>query len=147
MSVTADGRCIIDVLIKDSSPSANVSYSELRTAANLLSFHCVNRRSQGGIVTGLGKFEEFISIAAYSVISDGFATTGDGLHVDLIMASYVPDVYCEDSPGPPTENCKTIGNSMPATSYEKLWGTAHDFHADITLPRTLLERKSTLDRN
>lgn len=115
--ISSDGRCIIDVLIKDSSPSANVSYSELRTAANLLSFHCVNRRSQGGIVTGLG----------------------DGLHVDLIMASYVPDVYCEDSPGPPTENCKTIGNSMPATSYEKLWGTAHDFHADITLPRTLLE--------
>lgn len=64
MSVAADGLCIIDVLIRDTVPSVKVSYSELRKAANLLRLHCVSGRSQGGIATGLGEFEELISIAA-----------------------------------------------------------------------------------
>ena len=148
MSVTADGLCIIDVLIKDSGPSANVSYSELRRAANLLRLHCVSGRSQGGISTGLGNVEELISIAACSIISNGPATLGDGQNVDLVMASYVPNVDCKNYPGPPTENCQTIVNSMPASKYQKSWGTAHaPLNADITLPRTLRESKSNLGKN
>lgn len=110
--------------------------------------HCVSGRSQGGIATGFGKLEKLISIAARSITSNGPATLGDGQNVDLVMASYVPNVLCKDSPGPPIENCQTIVNSMPATRYEKWWGTAHaPQRADITLPRTLLECKSNLGRN
>ena len=53
-----DGRCVFDIVMKESAPSETVSGKEIARAAWKLVNECVrDQNNQGGVISGIGTFQ------------------------------------------------------------------------------------------
>lgn len=119
--ISADGKCILELILKDDVKIELATYHEIWIAARRLLYQCVMPSSVGGIALDIG--------------------TGSGL--GMIMTSYNPRVQCrrEDIP-PPNDHCNKFLDYMNTSPIEKFFINVNDRHArptDIKLPRYMYE--------
>ncbi|KAL9031612.1 MAG: hypothetical protein Q9196_000369 [Gyalolechia fulgens] len=114
--ISADGICILELVLKDEVKNEEASYHDLWSAARALLHDCVLSSAVGGIATDIGK------------------NSGLG----IIMTSYEPHVECKQHHiPPPNEHCNHFLDHMKTSPLQKYFANAGDRQAtdaDIPLP-------------
>lgn len=115
--ISFDGRCTIDLLLKDGYSSERASMLEISGAARSLLNRCVRAQKVGGIAMEVG----------------------ESGNLGVIMTSYQPMVKCYVSPAPPLGNCKRLADTMMTSSQRKTFGPPIDPSAYVKLPKNLYD--------
>lgn len=61
--------------------------------------------------------------------------------INIVVASYKPDVRCNSASGPPWDSCLDIFDSMPADKNRHMFGHLPDQRVQTGLPMTYQSRK------
>ena len=62
--------------------------------------------------------------------------SGGNNKLNVIMASYKPDIRCNEFPGPPLDSCNSIISDMPVDKNRKMYGHVPDRRVQVQLPIT-----------
>ncbi|KAL8690467.1 MAG: hypothetical protein Q9218_004090 [Villophora microphyllina] len=118
--ISADGQCIIEIILKDKARYGFARWIEISSAARDMYFGCVASRGQGSIATDIGPDE----------------TLG------LIMTRYTPQVTCLSVRDVPSmRNCKSLLDNMGTSSIPRLYGDPKD-KPDVDLPQSLRDAEN-----
>ncbi|CAF9927366.1 MAG: hypothetical protein ALECFALPRED_003692 [Alectoria fallacina] len=107
-----DARCYVQPILTEGAVTARASPREVGEAAYTLFQECVVKRGVGGIVGDIG---------------------GDN-HLDVIIASYKPNVHCNSFPGPPWRSCIGLFSDMHADKNRQTFGHLPDPRVQVRLP-------------
>lgn len=107
-----DARCYVQPVLAEGAVTARASSREVGNAAYTLFQECVARRGMGGIVGNIG---------------------GDN-KLDVIIASYKPDLRCNTLPAPAWSSCVSILAEMQADKNRQTFGHLPDPRVQIRLP-------------
>ncbi|KAI4175164.1 MAG: hypothetical protein LQ348_006235 [Seirophora lacunosa] len=118
--VSADGKCIVEPVLKDLADTEVASWMDFIPATTKLLNACATNLGIGGIATDIGENGK----------------------LGLIMTSYEPHVECTRSAYPPAlPRCQRLIGVMLASTQESYWGNGGDRRTlpDVFLPKYLRE--------
>lgn len=140
--ITADGNCIVEVILTAPSTTAQASYEDLARAASRIRQRCVYRHRVGGIATDVGKaFQKIHSIcrSMNRLTNIGFKGVNGGL--SLIMTSYISSVTCYTSTRPMVKaSCESLLDDMQVSRLPLSFGKGGG-RPDVKLPLHFLDRE------
>lgn len=110
-----DGVCYLQIELTQGAPSGSASSTEFGQAGFTLLRQCVTQWGYGGIAWDIG---------------------GDN-QLKVVMASYKPNVKCNEDPAPPWKSVVNIFANMEASKEKYVFGPQGSSGVEVDLPWTL----------
>lgn len=132
---TGDGLCFVQPVLKRGAVSGHASGNEVGRAAWQLLQTCVVERGMGGVAFNIGECPTMIILPfEFSASMEDLnferiplkitSTLGGDNNVNVVIASYRPNVQCDTTPtlGPPWNSTVAIFSSMRASKRFRVFG-------------------------
>lgn len=113
-AISSDGLCYVQPILAEGAVTARASPREVGNAAYTLFQECVVKRGMGGIAGDIG---------------------GDN-NLDVMIASYKPNVRCNTFSAPSWNSCVSIFSNMNAAKTRQTFGHLPDQRVQVRLPVT-----------